>query len=130
MSIEIQSGDSPAESQYVSKTDAEVNDLAKRGYRGELFFSWQLREHDMHMLPTVFMVINFLDDVTRKEMIRDKICHFYGDMKDAAPRSINGYPSFFSMGMLNNDDAKRIHARILAIMEMLGDYTPEEPNGG
>jgi hypothetical protein len=130
MSIEIQSGDSPEANQYVSKTEAEINDLAKQGYRGELFFSWQLREHDIALLPSVFMVINFLDDVTRKEMIRDKIAHFYGHMKDAAGRSINGYPMFFSMGMLNQEDAQKVHKRILAIMEMLGDYTPEESNGG
>lgn len=130
MSIEIEGGDSPAENQYVSKTDEEINDLAKQGYRGEVFFSWHIREHDMHLLPSIFMVINFLDEVTRKEMQRDNIRHFYGNMSEAAPRAINGYPSFFSMGMLNQEDAQKIHNRIMEIMELLGDFKSEEPNGG
>jgi hypothetical protein len=129
MSIEIQSGESPEANQYVSKTDAEINDLAKQGYRGELFFSWQIREHDIHLLPSIFMVLNFLDDVARKEMIRDKIAHFYGEMKDAAGRSINGYPSFFSMGMLNQEDAQKIHNRIMEIVDLLDDKPSEESNG-
>jgi hypothetical protein len=129
MSVEIESGDSPAENQYKRKTDEEVNELAKQGYRGEVFFSWQVREHDTNLIGSIFMPIMFLDDVTRKEWIRDEVCHFYGLMKDASPRGVNGYPMFFGMGILNKEDAVRIDKRIREIMELLGDFKPEESNG-
>jgi len=129
MSIEVESGDTPAENQYKRKTDEEINTLAKQGYRGEVFFSWQISEHDLHLLPSIFMVIGFLDDVTRKEMIRDEIRHFYGNMSESSPMAINGYPCFFGMGMLNKEDAERVHARIMEIMELLGDFKPEKSDG-
>lgn len=129
MSVEIESGDTPAENQYKRKTDEEVNDLAKQGYRGEAFFSWQVREHDVNLIGSIFMPIMFLDDITRKEWLRDEVCHFYGLMKDAARCGVNGYPMFFGMGILNKEDAQRINKRIIEIMELLGDYKPEENNG-
>jgi hypothetical protein len=129
MSIEVESGETPEGNHYVSKTDDEVNELAKQGYRGEVFFSWAIREHDMHLLGTIFMPVLFMDEVMAKEMERDQIRHFYAPMKDAFPRSINGYPCFSSMGMLSQTDAERVHQRILQIMELLGDFKPESQNG-
>ena len=129
MSIEIESGDTPTENQYQRKTNEEVNELAKQAYRGEVFFSWQVREHDMNLIGSIFMPLFFLDDVTRKEWVRDEVCHFYGFMKDATSRGINGYPCFFGMGVLNKEDSQRIDTRIKEIMELLGDYKPEDQNG-
>lgn len=126
MSIEIESGESAAEPQYIRKTDEEVNELAKQGYRGEIFFSWQIREHDMNLLGMIFMPIMFLNDIQRKEWLRDGAFHFYGLMSEASPRGINGYPMFMGMGMLNKEDSHRVHKRIVEIMELLGDFKKED----
>lgn len=102
-------------------TDEEVNDFAKRIYRNEIFTSWMIRKGDEHLLECIFMPLIFLDDVTSKQLQADQITHFWAEMSEAGPRSINGYPIFMGMGTLTQGDAERIHAKYLAIRELLGD---------
>jgi hypothetical protein len=120
--VEVESGDfDPEKSQYRALTDLEVADMARKIYRNEIFTSWMIHQSDEGLITGIFMPLMFIDEVTRREMIRDKIAHFYADMGEAGPRTINGYPIFMSMGMLNGPDAKRIHDKYLEIKTLLGD---------
>lgn len=102
-------------------TDEEVNEFAKRIYRNEVFTSWMIHKGEEHLIDCIFMPLIFMDDVTRKQLQAEKITHFWAEMSEAGPRSINGYPIFMGMGTLTQSDSERIHAKFLAIRELLGD---------
>ncbi len=104
---------------YVRKTNAEIRELALGLRSGTIFGSWQLREPDL--LVNVFMPLLFMTDVQRKSLIRDEVIHFYGAIADAAPRSINGYPIFFSMQLLNKEDAERMNAALKQLEAFMSD---------
>jgi hypothetical protein len=104
----LKAGTLPVESEYHRLTDAEVRKLAMGIHGGQVFVSWQLREHEMNLLTNVFMPLLFLSDIDRMSLKRNEVIHFYGHMKDAADRSINGLPMFFSVGYLDKQDCDRI----------------------
>lgn len=103
---------------YQRKTDDEINDLAKRVYRNEVYVSWMMNRPED--LPMVFMPLIFLDDATRQELIRDEIQFFYEDYSKAGPRSVNGNPFFMSLNVLNKEDGHRLHAKVKEITELVG----------
>ena len=53
----------------------------------------------------------------KAELYRDYGC-IYGDVKDAFPRSINGYPMFHTVGALHRDDWERAKKAILKFQKM------------
>lgn len=119
--IEITSGSNTGSS-YVPLTDEEVTKLAKAMYRNEVFFSFMIPENQrMSMLFSVFMVLLFLDDITRKQMIADEIDVFYEYMDQAGPRGVNGYPCFFSCRSMTRTDGNRVIAKYNEIKQLLGD---------
>jgi hypothetical protein len=110
--------DDPENKPYISKTDAEIADLAKRVYRNEVFVSWMM--HNPSDLPMVFMPVLMLDEPTRQQMVADNIQFFYEEYSRALPRSVNGNPCFMSMGWLNKDDGYRLHAKVNETAELVG----------
>lgn len=46
------------------------------------------------------------------EKLKEELGVLYAYMSDASPRTINGYPTFFSMGVLNVADWKRVREAI------------------
>jgi hypothetical protein len=117
--MEFRSGEFKEESQYTAKTDAEIKDLAMQLFRGEIFTSWMIAAHDINLLPNIFMPLVFIDEITRKEFIRDGIVHFYGLYSEAVNMNINGYPIFYSMGMLNTEDGERVNQKLKQITELM-----------
>ena len=114
-----------AESTYVPKTNKEIRKLALDLMGGQVFGSWQLQEYEQNMLASIFMPLMLMSDVQRKQMVADNITHLYGNMSDAAPRSINGLPMFFSMYMLTSDDLKRVYEAV----DILKDFMePDDAN--
>lgn len=123
--MKITEGVVSAESRYVRKTDAEVRKLAMGIHGGQVFVSWQLHEHEMNLLSMVFMPLSMMSELDMAGIKRDNVRHFYGYMKDAAPRSINGLPMFFSFYTLDAEDAQRIVKELKAI----DAYLTGEPIG-
>lgn len=120
--IKIEHGEfDPEKPTYKSLTDDEVNQLAKRLYRNEIFPSWWIREHDAHLITSIFMPLVFVDEITRKQWVADGIAHFYGEYGNGPNMGVNGYPIFFSFGILNNEDAKRVNDKYNEIRNLLGD---------
>ncbi|NJO61032.1 MAG: hypothetical protein HC836_23060 [Richelia sp. RM2_1_2] len=108
-------------STYVSKTDKEIKQLALRLYRGEIFTSMQIKEHDTQIIGSIFMPLMLLDDLSRKQLILNGAYCFYEEVSKAGPRSVNGYLCFFSFMYLDRPDAGRLIDRLRDIEEMLGD---------
>jgi len=97
-----------------------------------------------NLLPTVFMPIGFGcfdmpgevveksrlfevdsdDDIAtiRADWLRN-VGALYEYMDKAAPRSINGYPCFFSCEVLHTDDWKRVHAAVACYTRTQGEIS-------
>lgn len=98
----------------------KLNKLAKDIAMGKVFCSCYMHPSDQeHFLGMVFMPLMFggLADMP-KEMI-DDIGFVYEYFDKAGPRSVNGYPIFFSCAMVSKADAKRIGAKVNKIKKML-----------
>lgn len=123
MSISIvEEGEIPAEPTRKPLTDAEVSTLAKDYYSGHIFGSWQLTGANSNMMSMVFMILLFLDDITRKQLIHDNSVHCYEYLDKAGPTSCNGYPTFFSCRFITTDDLNRVLAKaqqIKAVMDTM-----------
>lgn len=60
---------------------------------------------DIQAIDSAFMVIlALLDDESRQKMIDAKPVAFYEYYEKAGPRSVNGYPSFFSMQWIPEEE--------------------------
>lgn len=116
---EIETGEVSGDSQYRSLDEAELKELAIACVNGHVFGSWMVPENDTHLLPSIFMVLVFLEDIERKKMKRDGVVHVYEWMKEAGPRSINGYPIFMSARFLNQEDSTRLSAKMKQVREAL-----------
>lgn len=90
-----------------SKTDGELEEFVKLMLGGGIITDKQVPND---MWPSVFLLLALgaLSSWTPKEV--EQIGVVYGDMKDVAPRSINGYPIFFTIGFLNQADWERVKA--------------------
>ena len=115
----IQTGEVSAVSQYPPLSDEEVKKVALGSLHGQVFGTWMLEERDARLIPSIFMVMAFMDDIALKEMKRDGIVHLYEWWDRAGPRSINGFPSFMSCRMLNAEDSLRIQNKMNEIKEAL-----------
>jgi len=81
----------------------DLKEIAKGIHRGEIFTSNHVRQNESpDILGMIFMPLVFMNEKDRKDLIEKKVTVFYANMKDAAPRSINGYPIFFSMSYLTD----------------------------
>jgi hypothetical protein len=109
-------------STYTPLSDEEVTKLAKAMYRNEVFFSFMIPENQrIRMIPMVFMVVLFMDDITKKQLVANEIDVFYEYMSEAGPRGINGYPTFFSCRSMTRNDGNRVINKYNEIRRLLGD---------
>lgn len=84
-------------------------------YKNQIFTSRSVCPMDM--IPQVFAGLNFVDNPTMEEIKKDigERGILYADMKDALPIGVNGYPIFFTFGVLSGDETDFVlaHARKL-----------------
>ena len=118
MDIEIEEGEVLGPN-YERRTDEEIKELALQLYRGDIFTSMQIRDNDMQLLGNIFMPLLFMNALSKKMLMLNRAFSFYAEMKDAGPRSINGYPGFFSMSYLDQEDSKRLIDKFDAIREAM-----------
>lgn len=111
---------------YKPKTNEEINDLAKKLYRNEIFTSLQISETNGGILQNIFMPLLFMEQDYIQWMIDNDIDMFYAHTSEAMPNLINGYPCFMSVDMLNYDDKIRFIERYNQILEVIDDVPKEE----
>jgi len=90
--------------------DKEKKLLATDIVEGRVFGTWQMGEADNHLIPSIFMPLGLASKEVLKSMTDDKITQVYEYMDKAGPRAINGFPIFFSMHMINEDDWAEVRA--------------------
>jgi hypothetical protein len=86
-------------------TNQEIKALAREWCEGRILFSTQVPKEIISM---VFMPIIFLNEEQRQELIAENVFAFYGKMADAGPRGINGYPIFWTMYRISEDDYNKL----------------------
>jgi hypothetical protein len=89
------------------KTDSELKQIASDMYEGKIFSSLNLGDKLEEALPIVFMPMMFgaLSERTKE---RADVGLIYEYISEAAPRSINGFPVFFSLKILNDEDTRKV----------------------
>jgi len=115
------------------RTDDDLKIIAKDLYNQKIFSSSHIPEHSTHLINSIFMVLMFLssnidwrDDSRMNKLIHIYLAHLekdyakrydeyindigfvYEQLDKAAPRGINGYPIFFSCGILSKKDTNRM----------------------
>lgn len=90
-------------------TDEQVHELALSIFRNEIFTDRHIAKHDMRLLPSIFMPLGLLEkkDVLRMQR-KERPGMFYAKWSEAGPRSLNGYPMFFSVSMCSEADTKKV----------------------
>lgn len=88
------------------RPDEDLKQIARDMIANRVFTSWQV---DLHgPLSMIFMPLVFMqrEDLWVLQQVPIELIYEY--MDKAGPRSINGYPQFFSMRWLNAEDSKKV----------------------
>ncbi len=104
---------------YSTLSDGQVKVLAERILKNEIFTDHQVREQDL--VPSIFLPVALMGDDPEAcgAFKKNPPGMIYAEMKDAAPRTINGYPMFFSCSFLSHKDTERVFAVYQAMTEAL-----------
>ena len=88
--------------------DKELKQLAKDLYSGMIFTSLHIRKHDIQFLSSIFMPLLFINEETEKKYREMPIGMFYEYYDKAGPRTLNGYPIFFSVNALSVENTNKV----------------------
>ena len=86
--------------------DARRKEILKVAFdtlNDKVFFSSELPENG-NLLFQVFMPLLFLDKKLSEQLDAREPAVFYEYLSEAGPVSINGYPTFFSLRMFNDEE--------------------------
>jgi len=111
MSEEIKESKQEEENQQpVENTEKDLKQIAMDLYEGKIFTDRHLlMDRQEHMLPSVFMPI-MLGAFSSKseEELKNTIGMIYEYYSEAGPRSINGFPIFFSLKVLSPKETEKM----------------------
>lgn len=98
------------------KTDEELRQIAVDMYDGKIFSDRHLRNiDDIHI---VFMPITLGALHNMPEEERRNIGMIYEYMSERGPRDVNGYPTFFSLKILTQEEAGKMFVHFEEYREM------------
>lgn len=79
----------------------EIIQFAKDLIANKYWMTDQMRPNEQEsMLMMIFLPLAMMSPEQHKEFVKEKPAILFGKLKDAMPRSINGYPIFHTMGYL------------------------------
>ena len=110
---------------YQPRTDDEIKEIAIGIHAGAIFCDRHLLD-EPHMLGSVFMVVALMEGEVRKDFLDVMMPNgadgpmgmMYEYVAKAGPRSVNGYPMFFSVKYLDPDDTTRVFRMMKVLEEM------------
>jgi hypothetical protein len=88
------------------KTPEEIETLAQDVAAGLVFGSWQLQPGDP--ILSIFMPLAFMDKSDTEKCKEAGFEHCYEYIDKASPRSVNGFPCFFSFNWITREDFHRM----------------------
>ena len=86
----------------------ELKKLAIDIVEGRVFGTWNISSEEKNLIPMIFLPLNFIDERQFRRLKSRKIVHAYEHLDRAGPRTVNGYPIFFSCKFLTRKDWKRV----------------------
>jgi len=106
----------------VRKTPQELREFVEGVIANRYFLSVQIPEGSEHLVKSIFLPLGLgaLADWPKEELLNIGIV--YGEYgPDVAPRSINGFPMFFSCHIMHKDDWALADAAIRKVMKAQGE---------
>lgn len=96
---------------YTSKTNTEIEDLARAVEEKRVFGSWMMQPHEDPSI--VFMPLAFLTDRQLGQMKAQGVLHIYEFTAHGSKRKTpEGYPTFPKARFLSAIDCKRLEEKI------------------
>lgn len=90
-------------------TDDELIQIGKDLHNKKIFTSLHIRKEDQErMLPLVFMPLTIMTKEVHEAFIQAEPFVLFEYMEKAGPRSVNGYPGFFSFQFLNKEEWEKV----------------------
>ena len=91
-----------------SRSRTELEQIARDLFKKAIFTDRHVPPDDSRMFQSIFMV--FVFSIRTKRYLRQlkQVGMIFEYFDKAGPRSINGYPCFFSAQMLNHQDTKEV----------------------
>lgn len=104
---------------YKPLTDEGVKKLADDIYRGLVFTDRHVQNPDD--ISRVFLPLVLLKKEQIEELLADLpgMIMIYEYMDKAGPMSINGMPIFYSLRLLDQEDAKKVNEKYLQIKKAI-----------
>ena len=87
------------------KTEEELKTLALDIFQEKVFTTLHIPENEGHMIRSIFMPIG-LGGLTPEQAAEVGMLYEY--LSQAGPRSVNGYPCFFSVQCVNKADMDQL----------------------
>lgn len=86
----------------------QIKELAEDIFKSSVFTERHINENDVRLLQSIFMplVLGALSGITEEQ--QKQVGMIYEYLEKAGPRSVNGYPVFFSMKILHIDDSEEV----------------------
>ena len=104
-------------------TEQELRQLALDMVEGKVFGTWDLPEDHQHLIGNIWMVLI----LGGADILTDDVAHVYEYLDKAGPRSVNGYPIFWSCRVLTKEDAKKLSPLIDKLEKQREAFLGEEP---
>lgn len=95
------------------RTDKRLKEIAATIYQGEVFTTDQIHQHELSLLPTIFLPLIFMP---KEQMKLLRNAGMLVSVGKPSPRSINGYPcGYGAFEILTKTEAKKVRKYVEAI---------------
>ena len=112
---------------YESKSDVELEQLAQDVAAGKVFTDRDVAPDDYEaMVASIFKLMLFGQIVLDMYDEGKEVGMVYEYLSEAGPMSVNGYPSFMSVKVLDMDDFEKFRVRLVEILDWQDERVKSE----
>lgn len=105
-------------------TQEELDVFARDIYTGQIFTDRHLGNQAHSMTGSVFMILHFIPNETLRGIMRDKPGMFFEYLDKANPLAVNGFPTFFSVRIMNEEQAEYVWEKYRQIKAAMDELVP------
>jgi len=110
------------------KTDEEVKQLVVDVVGGRVFCDYMVPEGQTNTMQMVFMPLALMSREDGENLIENEASMLYEYLDKAGPRSVNGFPGFFSFQVLNRADHDYFVDEMTKYLELHAEFLKNENN--
>jgi hypothetical protein len=111
------------------KSDEEIKQLIMDVVGGIVFCDWMMPEEQaQRMMSMVFMPLALMEQKDIEKLSEEECSMIYEYMEKAGPRSVNGFPGFFSMQYLNRADHDYFSDEMEKYLKLQAEFMANESN--